>query len=154
MEYDLLLKQIDAILEGETDLICAMANVSAAVYYGVPELNWAGFYRVVDGELLLGPFQGKVACARIKRGRGVCGTALAEGKSQLVPDVHRFPGHIACDSASNSEIVVPIFDSCGKIRAVLDVDSPILNRLTEMELALFEAIADKLRQSPALCSEP
>lgn len=137
----MLIKQIRSILDGETDPIVAMANASAAIFCSLPDLNWAGFYRVVDGDLVLGPFQGKVACTRIKRGKGVCGTALATGESQLVPDVHAFPGHIACDSASNSEVVVPLRNRSGEIFAVLDIDSPLLGRFGEDELRLFEAIA-------------
>lgn len=138
---NILISQIREILDGERDPIAAMANASAAIYWSLPDLNWAGFYRVVDGGLVLGPFQGKVACTRIKRGRGVCGTALAEERSRLVPDVHAFPGHIACDSASRSEVVVPVRNSAGEIIAVLDVDSPVLGRFTEDDLRLFEAIA-------------
>lgn len=137
----MLIKQIHSILEGETDPIVAMANASAAIFYSLPGLNWAGFYRVIGGDLVLGPFQGKVACTRIKCGKGVCGTALETRKSQLVPDVHAFPGHIACDSASQSEIVVPVRNKKGEIFAVLDIDSPVLGRFNEEDLALFEAIA-------------
>ncbi|MBQ6757126.1 MAG: GAF domain-containing protein [Oscillospiraceae bacterium] len=137
----MLVKQVRSILDGETDPIVAMANTSAAIFYSLPDLNWAGFYRVVGGDLVLGPFQGKVACTRIKRGRGVCGTALDAGRSQLVPDVHAFPGHIACDSASRSEVVVPVRNKNGEIFAVLDIDSPVLGRFNEDDLALFEAIA-------------
>lgn len=138
--YKLAVGQAQAILDGEDDIICAMANVSAAIWETVPELNWAGFYREKDGGLILGPFQGKVACTRIKCGSGVCGTAMAQGKSQLVPDVHQFPGHIACDSASNSEIVVPLYGRDGSFLGVLDIDSPVLNRFDETDLAGFEAI--------------
>lgn len=137
----MLIDEIRALLDGEDDLIAAMANVSAAIYHALPDLNWAGFYRVKGGDLILGPFQGKVACVRIKRGKGVCGTALATGESQLVPDVHAFPGHIACDSASKSEVVVPVRDKTGEIVAVLDIDSPVLNRFSAEDLRLFEMIA-------------
>ena len=139
--YAALLRQLQSLLEGETDLICAMANASAAIYEALPDLNWAGFYRVVGDGLILGPFQGKVACTRIARGRGVCGTALATGQSQLVPDVHAFPGHIACDSASNSELVIPIKDATGEVRAVLDLDSPTLGRFDEEDLRGLEPAA-------------
>ena len=107
-----------------------MANVSALIYEAMPDLNWAGFYIVKEGALILGPFQGKAACVRIEKGRGVCGTAWEQDAVQLVPDVHAFPGHIACDSASNSEIVVPMHAD-GKVAAVLDIDSPLLNRFSE-----------------------
>ncbi len=138
--YENTAEVVASILEGEDDLICAMANVSAAIWEMVPDLNWAGFYREKNGGLILGPFQGKVACTRIPRGKGVCGTAMAEGKSQLVPDVHAFPGHIACDSASNSEIVVPLYGKNGDFIGVLDIDSPVLYRFDEADLAGFEKI--------------
>ena len=133
--------QLAALLEGETDVICAMANAGAAIYETLPDLNWAGFYRVVDGGLILGPFQGKVACTRIACGKGVCGTAMATGEPQLVPDVHAFPGHIACDSASNSELVIPIRNAAGEVRAVLDLDSPTLGRFDEEDLRGLEPVA-------------
>ena len=132
--YAALLAQLQSLLEGEDDLICAMANASAAIYEVLPDLNWAGFYRAAGGGLILGPFQGKAACTRIARGRGVCGTAMATGQPQLVPDVHAFPGHIACDSASNSELVIPIKNAAGEVRAVLDLDSPTLGRFDEEDL--------------------
>ena len=148
--YALLKAQLDALLEGETDLICAMANASAAIYETLPDLNWAGFYRVVDGGLILGPFQGRVACTRIACGKGVCGTAMAAGEPQLVPDVHAFPGHIACDSASNSELVIPIRNAAEEVQAVLDLDSPTLGRFDEEDLrgllpvaALFTALTEQ-----------
>ncbi len=144
--YRELAEQAASLLEGETDRIVAMANLSALIYELLPGLNWAGFYRVDDGgNLVLGPFQGKVACTRIPRGRGVCGTALASGESQLVPDVHAFPGHIACDSASNAEVVVPVRDAAGEIWAVLDLDSPTLSRFDETDRAGLEAVAALLR---------
>ena len=107
-----------------------MANASALLWAALPEINWVGFYKMVDGQLVLYPFQGKTACVRIQVGKGVCGTAVAEDATQLVPDVHQFPGHIACDCASNSEIVVPIHVG-GEIWGVLDIDSPELNRFSE-----------------------
>lgn len=150
-DYTLTLRRAEALLEGEDDLICAMANLSALLNEDVPEMNWVGFYRVAGETLLLGPFQGKVACTRIPKGRGVCGTAWAEDRAQLVPDVHRFPGHIACDSASRSELVVPVRDGNGAVIAVLDADSPLPERFTPMEQALFEAVASLLTaiHSPA-----
>lgn len=143
--YSLLNKQAQALIEQETDLIANMANLSALLFNQLPDLNWAGFYIMRDGELVLGPFQGQVACVRIAVGKGVCGTAVASGQVQLVKDVHEFPGHIACDAASNSEIVLPVRYN-GNIIAVLDIDSPLLARFDsedqaglEQLIALFEA---------------
>ena len=133
-DYELIIRQMEALAEASTDPIPVMANVSALLFYSMEDLNWAGFYLVKDGALILGPFQGKVACVRIEKGRGVCGTAWAEDKVQLVPDVHAFPGHIACDSASRSEIVVPIHRN-GEVWAVLDIDSPILARFSDKDRA-------------------
>ncbi|WP_333608746.1 GAF domain-containing protein [Arsukibacterium sp.] len=142
--YDLLLQQGQALVEHESDLIANMANLSALLFNSLPDLNWAGFYIMRDGELVLGPFQGQVACVRIPVGKGVCGTAVATGEVQLVKDVHEFPGHIACDAASNSEIVLPVRQS-GAIIAVLDIDSPLLARFDEQDkqglqqlVAMFE----------------
>ncbi|WP_423186255.1 GAF domain-containing protein [Alishewanella sp. d11] len=125
--YPLLLEQAKALLEHETDMIANMANLSALLFNSLPDLNWAGFYIMRNGELVLGPFQGQVACVRIPVGKGVCGTCVATGEIQRVADVHEFPGHIACDAASNSEIVLPVRHN-GQIIAVLDIDSPLLNR--------------------------
>ena len=125
--YRLLNQQAQALIEQETDLIANMANLSALLFNQMPDLNWAGFYIMRNGELVLGPFQGQVACVRIPVGKGVCGTAVASGQVQLVKDVHEFPGHIACDAASNSEIVLPLRHN-GDIIAVLDIDSPSLAR--------------------------
>ena len=133
-DYELIIRQMEALAEASTDAIPVMANVSALLFYSMEDLNWAGFYLVKGGALILGPFQGKVACVRIEKGRGVCGTAWAEDKVQLVPDVHAFPGHIACDSASRSEIVVPIHCN-GEVWAVLDIDSPILARFSDKDRA-------------------
>jgi len=142
--YRLLNQQAQALIDGETDLIANMANLSALLFNQLPDLNWAGFYIMRSGELVLGPFQGQVACVRIAVGKGVCGTAVATGKVQLVKDVHEFPGHIACDAASNSEIVLPLRHN-GEIIAVLDIDSPSLARFDaedqaglEQLIALFE----------------
>lgn len=118
-----LLSAADALTRDEADRVANMANIAALLWQFLPDLNWAGFYRMVEGELVLGPFQGKPACIRIPLGRGVCGTAAATGETQLVADVHAFPGHIACDAASASEIVVPIL-SDGAVIGVLDLDSP------------------------------
>jgi GAF domain-containing protein len=123
-----------------------MANLSALIYQSLPGLNWAGFYIVTGGELLLGPFQGKPACIRIPFHRGVCGAAVTQQKTQLVPDVHAFPGHIACDSASRSELVVPVF-SKGVIVAVLDLDSPLLSRFDQEDAVGMEKLADVLGES-------
>ena len=131
--YSLLKEQLKALTDGEHHTIPNLANASALIFYALKDINWAGFYMVETDEttkkdyLLLGPFQGKTACIRIPNGRGVCGTALATNEIQLVKNVHEFPGHIACDSASNSEIVIPIHKN-NKIVAVLDIDSPMLNR--------------------------
>lgn len=130
IDYDLMCRQAEALAGDSADWVPMMANVSAMIYDALPDLNWAGFYIVKDGVLLLGPFQGKVACVRIEKGKGVCGTAWEQDSVQLVPDVHAFPGHIACDSASNSEIVVPLH--CGsEVSAVLDIDSPKFDRFSE-----------------------
>lgn len=125
--YKLLNQQAQAIIEQESDLIANMANLSALLFNQLPDLNWAGFYILRGDELVLGPFQGQVACVRIPVGKGVCGTAVATGQVQLVKDVHEFDGHIACDSASNSEIVLPLRHN-GNIIGVLDIDSPYIGR--------------------------
>lgn len=140
MDYELLFEQTKSITEDESDLICNLANVSALLYSELERLNWAGFYLEKGGELVLAPFQGKVACRRIKKGKGVCGTAWSEGKTQLVKNVHDFPGHIACDSASNSEIVVPLYKN-GEFKGVLDIDSPFLARFDEEDQRGLEKIA-------------
>ncbi|MFM5952958.1 MAG: GAF domain-containing protein [Novosphingobium sp.] len=129
-----------AITAGEPDAIANMANVAALIWQFVPRLNWAGFYRVVDGELVLGPFQGRAACIRIALGQGVCGTAAALGETQLVADVHAFPGHIACDAASASELVVPVIRG-GTVVAVIDLDSPETARFDAEDAAGIEQLA-------------
>lgn len=126
-DYALLAEQLSGLLEGERDVTANLANASALLNETLEDLNWVGFYLRRGEELVLGPFQGRVACIRIPLGRGVCGTAAALDEIQLVPDVHQFPGHIACDGASNSEIVLPLH-SGRKVVAVLDIDSPSLNR--------------------------
>jgi L-methionine (R)-S-oxide reductase len=138
--YRDLRQAIDGITSGEPDPIANMANAAALIWEYVPDLNWAGFYRLLDNELVLGPFQGKAACIRISLGKGVCGTAAASGKTQLVEDVHAFPGHIACDAASRSELVVPLLGKQGLI-AVLDLDSPLPARFDQDDARGFEAIA-------------
>lgn len=128
--YEELNTALEGLICGVKHRISNLANASALLYNTLEDINWAGFYLMCDGKLVLGPFQGKPACIEIAIGRGVCGTAVAEEKTQLVPDVHEFPGHIACDSASRSEIVVPIFmDGC--VFGVLDIDSPSLSRFDE-----------------------
>ena len=129
-DYNIIIKQMEALAEEEQGLIPVMANASALLFHSMEDINWAGFYIVKSDALILGPFQGKVACVRIDKGRGVCGTAWALDQVQVVPDVHAFPGHIACDSASRSEIVLPIHYD-GKVIAVLDIDSPILERFSQ-----------------------
>ena len=137
VNYELLLAQLKALTEDVPYEIANLSNASALLWETLPDINWAGFYKMVEGALVLYPFQGKPACIRIPVGRGVCGTAVAENATQLVPDVHQFPGHIACDSASNSEIVVPIHVN-GEIWGVLDIDSPYLNRFTEEDKSGLE----------------
>ncbi|MBR4917937.1 MAG: GAF domain-containing protein [Bacteroidales bacterium] len=138
-KYDLLFRQIQSLAEGETDDIALMANMAAAIH-DTFHFWWTGFYRVIDNELVLGPFQGPLACTRIAYGRGVCGTAWQEERTLVVPDVHQFKGHIACSSASNSEIVVPVFRD-GKIIAVLDIDSEHYNTFDETDRIWLERIA-------------
>ena len=137
--YELAAKQLAALVEGIPYEVANLANASALLWQEMPDINWVGFYKMTDGALVLGPFQGKPACIRIPVGRGVCGTAVAEDKIQLVYDVHDFPGHIACDSASNSEIVLPIHVK-GEIWGVLDIDSPYVGRFTEEDRAGLEKI--------------
>lgn len=132
--YPLLLERAAALLAGETDAVANMANLSALVWQALPDLNWAGFYRRMGAELVLGPFQGKPACVRIGWGKGVCGTAARTGAPQLVPDVHAFPGHIPCDGASRSELVIPLFAPDGAVAGVLDLDSPLLGRFDRQDL--------------------
>ncbi len=137
--YADLLSAIDAITNDEPDAIANMANVAALIWEAVPDLNWAGFYRLLGDTLVLGPFQGKAACIRIPIGKGVCGAAAESKTTQLVRDVHAFPGHIACDAASQSELVVPILFQ-GRLIAVLDLDSPRPARFDEEDQRGFEAI--------------
>ena len=128
--YSLLLEQTKAITDDVPHRIANLANISALLYQALPDINWAGFYLMQDGKLILGPFQGKVACVEIAIGKGVCGTAVAKNEILLVPDVHDFPGHIACDGASRSEIVLPLRKN-GEIIGVLDIDSPLPGRFSE-----------------------
>jgi len=138
--YERLTDQITALVAGETDLVANAANTAAAIYHALPDVNWAGFYFLQGDQLVLGPFQGQPACIRIPLGTGVCGTAAAGRRSLVVPDVHQFPGHIACDSASNSEIVVPLLVD-GRVRGVLDLDSPSIGRFDDADRAGLEQIA-------------
>lgn len=132
VNFDQICAQLSALTEDIPYEIANLSNAAALLWQELPDINWAGFYRMEGGALVLYPFQGKPACIRIPVGRGVCGTAVAEDRTQLVPDVHQFPGHIACDSASNSEIVVPIHVN-GEIWGVLDIDSPCFDRFTEAD---------------------
>lgn len=139
----------DALTDGEPDAIANMANVAALLFEALPDLNWAGFYRNVGGELVLGPFQGRAACIRIPFGKGVCGTAAATLEAQCVEDVHAFPGHIACDSASASELVVPIVHE-GRLIGVIDLDSPRVGRFGEADTRACSELARLL--APRLAS--
>ncbi|MGN3974641.1 GAF domain-containing protein [Tsuneonella sp. SYSU-LHT278] len=138
--YRQLVAAADALTAGEPDAVANMANVAALIGEFVPALNWAGFYRAVEGELVLGPFVGRPACIRIPLGKGVCGTAAASGETQLVEDVHAFPGHIACDAASRSELVVPVLRG-GAAIAVIDLDSPETGRFDREDATGIEALA-------------
>lgn len=142
--YRDLISALDGLTAGERDPIANMANAAALIRQWLPDLNWAGFYRLVDGELVLGPFQGKAACIRIALGAGVCGTAAATRTTQLVADVHAFPGHIACDAASRSELVVPLIANAGehgRLLGVLDLDSPLPARFDDEDARGCEALA-------------
>ena len=146
VDYELLVRQLEGLCGNVPYAITNLSNAAALLWETLEDINWAGFYKMEDGQLILYPFQGKPACTKIQVGRGVCGTAVAEDKTQLVPDVHEFPGHIACDSASNSEIVIPIHVG-GEIWGVLDIDSPYLNRFTEEDkegLEKFVEILEKI----------
>lgn len=142
-QYDTLLRQLAGLIEGEPNRIANLANAAALLNQFLDEINWVGFYLLEDRELVLGPFQGLPACVRIPVGRGVCGTAVSRGETIIVDDVHQFPGHIACDSASNSEIVVPL-RSGGEIVGVLDIDSPRLARFDRIDAENLARFADTL----------
>ena len=144
-DYPTLCAQLSALTEGIPYTIANLSNAAALLWQHLDRINWAGFYMMEDGKLILGPFQGKPACIAIPVGKGVCGTAVAENKTQLVPDVHAFPGHIACDSASNSEIVIPIHVG-GEIWGVLDIDSPHFDRFTQADREGLEAFVRILEQ--------
>ena len=145
-DYHLLCEQLRGLAESEPHWLPLLSNASALLYETLPDLNWAGFYLTENGSLILGPFQGKLACIRIPLGKGVCGTAAAEDRTQLVPDVHAFPGHIACDCASNAEIVVPLHRD-GAVIGVLDIDSPLLDRFSAEDQAGLEAFARVLEET-------
>ncbi|MBO5222745.1 MAG: GAF domain-containing protein [Clostridia bacterium] len=140
VDYSVLCGQLRALVEGVPHVTANLANAAALLYHTLPDLNWAGFYLLEGDTLILGPFQGKPACIEIPMGRGVCGSAAAENKTQLVPDVHQFPGHIACDSASNSEIVIPLHKE-GCVFGVLDIDSPRLDRFSQADRVGLEEFA-------------
>ena len=146
MNYEMLCKQLLALTQDVPYPIANLANASALLWQALDHINWAGFYLLEGDTLILGPFQGKPACIEIPVGKGVCGTAVAENTTQLVADVHRFPGHIACDSASNSEIVIPIYKD-GTIFGVLDIDSPLLGRFTLQDQAGLEAFVKVLEKN-------
>ncbi len=139
-DYDFLTAQVHALTEGISHQIANLSNVSALLWQELADINWVGFYKMEGGKLVLYPFQGKPACIEISVGKGVCGTAVAQEKTQLVYNVHDFPGHIACDSASNSEVVVPLWKE-GKIWGVLDIDSPTVGRFTERDKLGLEQVA-------------
>ncbi|MBQ8955914.1 MAG: GAF domain-containing protein [Lachnospiraceae bacterium] len=142
-DYIALTKQLAAFAETENDFVPLLSNASSLLYGALDNINWAGFYLMDKGSLLVGPFQGRPACIRIKVGSGVCGTAVKEGRAIRVSNVHEFPGHIACDSASESEIVIPIY-SKGVISGVLDIDSPVLNRFTDEDETGLKLFAEKI----------
>ena len=144
-DYKMLTAQVKALAEDEKWFVPLLSNASAVLYDNLEGLNWAGFYIMRDGALVLGPFQGKVACINIALGKGVCGTAAAKDETLVVPDVHQFPGHIACDSASNSEIVVPIHKD-GKVVGVLDIDSPNFDRFSEEDRIGLEAFVKAIEE--------
>ncbi|ADH98836.1 GAF domain-containing protein [Salisediminibacterium selenitireducens] len=149
-QYKQLNRQLDALLSGEYDRIAHLSNASSLLNQFLKEVNWVGFYLMKQDELILGPFQGLPACVRIPKGKGVCGTAVSEGMTQRIDNVHEFPGHIACDAASNSEIVIPIYLD-GDLYGVLDIDSPSFSRFSEEDQqgleAFTEILTKHLRQS-------
>ncbi|MCB2077571.1 MAG: GAF domain-containing protein [Novosphingobium sp.] len=144
--YDRLVAAAQAIIAGERDAVANMANLAALIWQFLPDLNWAGFYRAIEGELVLGPFIGKPACIRIPFGQGVCGSAAASGRTQRIDDVHAFPGHIACDAESRSELVVPVRRD-GAVIAVIDLDSPVVARFDPVDAAGIERLAAAIAQA-------
>ena len=151
MDYALLARQMRALLEDETDTVACLANASALLNASLGGINWVGFYVAKNGELLLGPFQGKPACMHIPFGAGVCGTAFSSNETVCVEDVHEFSGHIACDSASNSEIVIPLHSKAGDVVAVLDIDSPHFARFTAADSEGLEAVAREIEKVCFAC---
>ena len=145
VDYGLMIKQIESLAESSSECIPVMANTAALLFSEFPDINWAGFYLVKEGSLLLGPFQGRVACVRIEKGKGVCGSAWEEDRILMVPDVHAFPGHIACDSASRSEIVIPLHNR-GEVVAVLDIDSPLLSRFDVRDRDGLKELSESLER--------
>lgn len=151
VNYTMIAHQIAALTEGVPYETANLANAAAVLWQELPDINWAGFYKMIDGALVLGPFQGKTACIRIPVGRGVCGTAVQENRTQRVENVHDFPGHIACDSASNSEIVLPLYRD-GEIWGVLDIDSTVFGRFTLADEAGLDYVAEVLNCMLKHCS--
>jgi len=147
--YNQLASQLSNLLAGERDLVANAANFSSLIFHALPDLNWVGFYLAKDDELVLGPFQGQPACVRIKFGQGVCGAGAAKCETVIVPNVHEFPGHIACDSASNSEIVVPLLKT-GKLLGVLDLDSPVVARFDAEDARGLENLVSILLSSVSI----
>ncbi len=145
LTYELIILELLSLIEKEKDTIASLSNCSALLYDKLEQVNWVGFYLMKNNELVLGPFQGKVACTRIAKGVGVCGTCVSTSKTQLVNDVHKFDGHISCDSASNSEIVIPILKN-NKVVAVLDIDSPSFNRFDKIDQLNLEKISNILNK--------
>ena len=143
--YRMIWEQATGLLEAEPWYVAAFSNLSALIMDMLPDLNWAGFYLMKDGRLVVGPFQGKPACIHIDPGKGVCGTAVLRNETVVVPDVHLFPGHIACDSASESEIVIPVREN-GQVRAVMDIDSLVKNRFSAEDRAGLEALAKAIEE--------
>lgn len=147
MDYHRIVKEVQELAEEESWYVSLFANVSALLYEELPQLNWAGFYVMRKGRLCLGPFQGKTACIHIAVGKGVCGTAVLDDRTLRIPDVHAFPGHIACDSASSSELVIPVHVE-GKVAAVLDLDSPIRDRFSKEDQEGLEEVVRALEAVP------
>ena len=147
IDYNKLCTELSAIIDGVPYKTANLANASALLYNALENINWAGFYLIEDKKLILGPFQGKPACIEIPMGKGVCGTAAACGQTVLVPDVHKFEGHIACDGASNSEIVIPLVNSYGEVVGVLDIDSPLFDRFSEEDKLGLEKFAQILSKN-------
>lgn len=145
MDYELLRAQLDGLAEADRHWVPLLSNAAALIYHAMPDLNWAGFYLMRGDRLTLGPFQGRVACVHIPVGRGVCGTAVRDDATQRVPDVHAFPGHIACDSASRSEIVIPLHQD-GRVIGVMDIDSPLPDRFSREDQEGLEAFAHAIEE--------